>query len=90
MPVNIQVIGGFFFFFLQKPDIGVELTGGCKGFATKYMDWSEELIVGGSVKNRSRIIRRYVFFPDIMNNFLVVERKIIKVIFLINLKIRNS
>lgn len=63
---------------MQKPDIGVELTGGCKGFATKYMDWPEELIVGGSVKNRSRIIRRYLFFPDIMNNFLVVERKTIK------------
>jgi len=34
------------------------LTGGCKGFATKYMDWPEELIVGGTVKNRSNIIRR--------------------------------
>ena len=44
--------------FRQKPDIGVELTGGCKGFATKYMDWPEELIVGGTVKNRTGVLRR--------------------------------
>lgn len=44
----------------QKPDIGVELTGGCQGFATKFLDWPEELIVGGIVKNKTGIIRRYV------------------------------
>ena len=44
----------------QKPDIGVELTGGCHGFATKFLDWPEELIVGGIVKNKTGIIRRYV------------------------------
>ena len=48
----------YFFFFWQKPDIGVELTGGCQGFATKFMDWPEELLVGGVKKNSSNIIRR--------------------------------
>jgi len=32
------------------------------------MDWPEELIVGGTVKNRSRIIRRCVLFLDVMDN----------------------
>ena len=38
--------------------MGVELTGGCQGFATKFMDWPEELLVGGVKKNTSGIIRR--------------------------------
>jgi len=46
------------FLLVKKPDIGVELTGGCQGFATKFLDWPEELIVGGAVKNRSGVIRR--------------------------------
>ena len=46
----------------------MELTGGCKGFATKYMDWPEELIVGGTVKNMTRIIRRCGSILDIMDN----------------------
>lgn len=46
-------------FVLQKPDVGVELTGGCHGYATKFMDWPEELIVGGVKKNESGTIRRY-------------------------------
>lgn len=29
------------------------LTGGCYGFAAKYMHWPEELIVGGARHNRS-------------------------------------
>ncbi|XP_033636690.1 protein patched homolog 1-like isoform X1 [Asterias rubens] len=35
----------------QVPDIASELTGGCKGFASTYMVWPEELIVGGVNKN---------------------------------------
>lgn len=35
------------------PDIGAELTGGCYGFATKYMHWPEEMIVGGVVRNKT-------------------------------------
>ncbi|XP_013398571.1 protein patched homolog 1 isoform X2 [Lingula anatina] len=42
----------------QEPDIGSELTGGCDGFATKYMHWEEDLIVGGVHKNRSGHIVR--------------------------------
>ena len=53
-PCNILYLYSF-----QKPDIGVELTGGCQGFATKFLDWPEELIVGGIVKNRTHI-RRFV------------------------------
>ncbi|XP_020624652.1 protein patched homolog 1-like [Orbicella faveolata] len=50
----------------KKPDIGVELTGGCQGFATKYMDWPEELIVGRTVKNGSRIIRAEAYQSIVM------------------------
>lgn len=57
---------------MQQPDIGVELTGGCQGFATKFMDWPEELLVGGVIKNQSQVIRRcamhvVVFFFFIHN-----------------------
>lgn len=40
------------------PDIGAELTSGCYGFAPKYMHWPEDLIVGGSVKNKSGHIKQ--------------------------------
>ncbi|XP_045158248.1 protein patched homolog 1-like isoform X2 [Mercenaria mercenaria] len=42
----------------QEPDFGAELTGGCYGFATKYMHWDEDLIVGGVRKNQSGHIVR--------------------------------
>ncbi|CAH3129517.1 unnamed protein product [Pocillopora meandrina] len=41
----------------EKPDIGVEVTDGCQGFATKYLDWPEELIIGGVTKNRTDFVR---------------------------------
>ncbi|KAF8360928.1 ptc-3 [Pristionchus pacificus] len=31
----------------QTPDFGHLMTGGCKGFSKKIMDWPEDLIVGG-------------------------------------------
>ena len=37
---------------------GAELTGGCYGFATRYMHWPEQLIVGGRQKNKSGYIRQ--------------------------------
>lgn len=43
---------------LKSPNIGYELTDGCYGFATKYMHWIEDLIVGGVSKNRSGHIVR--------------------------------
>ncbi|KAK6617228.1 hypothetical protein RUM44_005559 [Polyplax serrata] len=35
------------------PDVGAELTGGCYGFAAKYMHWPEDLVVGGTKKNKT-------------------------------------
>jgi hypothetical protein len=46
-------------FLFQAPDIGAELTGGCYGFATRYMHWPEQLIVGGTTKNKTGHINRY-------------------------------
>ncbi|XP_023725439.1 protein patched [Cryptotermes secundus] len=42
----------------QIPDIGAELTGGCYGFAAKYMHWPEDLIVGGATRNKTGHIQR--------------------------------
>lgn len=39
-------------------DIGAQLTSGCYGFATKYMHWPEDLIVGGITKNRTGHIKQ--------------------------------
>ena len=44
--------------FLQPPDIGAELSGGCYGFAAKHMHWPEELIVGGAKHNKTGHIVR--------------------------------
>ncbi|CAG0881976.1 unnamed protein product [Cyprideis torosa] len=44
------------------PDVGAEVTGGCYGFATKYMHWDETFIVGGVEKNRTgHIVRARAF-----------------------------
>jgi len=45
-------------FLFQIPDIGAELTNGCSGFATNLMHWHEDLIVGGSKKNKTGHIVR--------------------------------
>ncbi|XP_058979496.1 protein patched-like isoform X1 [Musca domestica] len=39
-------------------DVGGILTGGCYGFAAKYMHWPEELIVGGVQRNRTGHLKR--------------------------------
>ncbi len=49
-------------FKFQVPDVGAELTGGCYGFATRYNHWPEQLVVGGTEKNASGHIVRYVSF----------------------------
>ncbi|XP_049539908.1 LOW QUALITY PROTEIN: protein patched [Anopheles darlingi] len=41
----------------QVPDVGAILTGGCYGFAAKYMHWPEELVVGGAVRNRTHHLK---------------------------------
>ena len=74
-----------FLFCVQKPDIGVELTGGCQGFATKFMDWPEELLVGGVIKNQSQVIRRcamhvvvVVFFSYLIESRTKQEKKLLQ------------
>uniref|UniRef100_A0A0K2T4G9 Protein patchedlike [Bombus terrestris] n=2 Tax=Lepeophtheirus salmonis TaxID=72036 RepID=A0A0K2T4G9_LEPSM len=49
-----------------NPDIGAELTGGCYGFATRYMHWPEALIVGGTAKNKSGHITRAKGFQSVV------------------------
>ena len=48
----------FVYFFTQEPDIGAELTGGCYGIASKFMHWPEQLVVGGTTKNKTGHITR--------------------------------
>lgn len=45
-------------FTKEPPNVGAQLTGGCRGFATNLMHWKEEEIVGGLVKNKSGHITR--------------------------------
>lgn len=40
------------------PDVGAILSGGCYGYAAKYMHWPEELIVGGVQRNRSGHLKK--------------------------------
>ncbi|XP_034476659.1 protein patched [Drosophila innubila] len=40
------------------PDVGAILSGGCYGYAAKYMHWPEQLIVGGAQRNRSGHLRK--------------------------------
>lgn len=42
----------------QNLDVGAELTSGCYGFAARYMHWPEDLLVGGSIKNKSGHIKQ--------------------------------
>ncbi|CAH1772357.1 unnamed protein product, partial [Owenia fusiformis] len=42
----------------QIPNVGSEVTGGCSGFASKYMHWEEDLIIGGAQKNKNGYIFR--------------------------------
>ncbi|GBO05022.1 Protein patched, partial [Araneus ventricosus] len=43
----------------SKPlNIGAELTGGCFGFAAKYMQWPEGALLGGITKNKTGHIVR--------------------------------
>lgn len=44
--------------YFQPPDFGAEVTDGCHGFATKFMHWDENIIVGGVRKNQTGHIVR--------------------------------
>ncbi|XP_023246970.1 protein patched [Copidosoma floridanum] len=58
----------------QVPDIGAELTGGCYGFAAKYMHWPEELVVGGGKHNKSGHLTRAAALQTVIQ--LMGEREI--------------
>ena len=50
--------------FLKPPNVAKELTGGCKGFATEFMQWAEELVVGGTEKDNNTLTRFVVGRPS--------------------------
>lgn len=43
---------------LQIPDIGAELTNGCRGFSTKFMHWPKNLIMGGISHNKTGYVNK--------------------------------
>ncbi|XP_015587157.1 protein patched isoform X2 [Cephus cinctus] len=58
----------------QEPDIGAELTGGCYGFAAKYMHWPEELVVGGAKHNKTGHLTRAAALQTVVQ--LMGEREL--------------
>ncbi|XP_076289551.1 protein patched isoform X3 [Lasioglossum baleicum] len=58
----------------QVPDIGAELTGGCYGFAAKYMHWPEELLVGGAKHNKTGHLTRAAALQTVVQ--LMGEREL--------------
>ncbi|XP_075216920.1 protein patched isoform X2 [Lycorma delicatula] len=63
----------------QVPDIGAELTGGCYGFAAKYMHWPEDLIVGGAKRNKTGHIQRAHALQTVVQ--LMGERELYETLF---------
>lgn len=57
----------------SQVDIGAELTGGCYSYAAKYMHWPEELIVGGSERNRTHHLKRAKALQTVIQ--LMTERE---------------
>ncbi|XP_071877009.1 protein patched isoform X1 [Bombus fervidus] len=58
----------------QVPDIGAELTGGCYGFAAKFMHWPEELLVGGAKHNKTGHLTRAAALQTVVQ--LMGEREL--------------
>ncbi|XP_032664388.1 protein patched isoform X2 [Odontomachus brunneus] len=58
----------------QVPDVGAELTGGCYGFAAKYMHWPEELVVGGAKHNKTGHLTRAAALQTVVQ--LMGEREL--------------
>jgi patched 1 protein len=56
------------------PDVGAELTGGCYGFAAKYMHWPEELLVGGAKHNKTGHLTRAAALQTVIQ--LMGEREV--------------
>ncbi|TGZ37491.1 Protein patched [Temnothorax longispinosus] len=58
----------------KVPDVGAELTGGCYGFAAKYMHWPEELVVGGAKHNKTGHLTRAAALQTVVQ--LMGEREL--------------
>ncbi|XP_029676323.1 protein patched isoform X2 [Formica exsecta] len=58
----------------QVPDVAVELTGGCYGFAAKYMHWPEELLIGGAKHNKTGHLTRAAALQTVVQ--LMGEREL--------------
>lgn len=43
--------------YANPRNFGKEMTGGCSGFAQKYMQWPEDLIIGGVHREANRIVK---------------------------------
>ncbi|KAL8598952.1 hypothetical protein ACOMHN_006762 [Nucella lapillus] len=50
----------------QLPDLGGLLTGGCSGFSSKYMQWPEDLLFGGLMKNKTGHISRVEAYQSVL------------------------
>lgn len=46
---------------VQRLDIGAVVSGGCRGFAPRYMHWEEELIIGGVSKDKAGTVIEWVW-----------------------------
>uniref|UniRef100_A0A1B0EZA4 Uncharacterized protein n=1 Tax=Phlebotomus papatasi TaxID=29031 RepID=A0A1B0EZA4_PHLPP len=57
----------------QALDIGAELTGGCYGYATKYMHWPETLITGGAFRNKTGHLKKVTALQSVVQ--LMGERE---------------
>ncbi|BFZ16560.1 hypothetical protein BsWGS_19599 [Bradybaena similaris] len=50
----------------QVPDIGAEFSKGCVGFASKYMAWEQDLILGGVRRNKTGHVVRVEALQSIL------------------------
>nr|KAG5702217.1 hypothetical protein BaRGS_033929 [Batillaria attramentaria] len=50
----------------QLPDLGAMFTNGCSGFSTKYMNWPEDLLFGGVMKNKTGHISRVEAYQSVL------------------------
>ncbi|XP_059620368.1 protein patched isoform X2 [Phlebotomus argentipes] len=57
----------------QSLDIGAELTGGCYGYAAKYMHWPETLITGGGERNKTGHLKKVTALQSVVQ--LMGERE---------------
>lgn len=61
----------------SQPDVGAELTGGCYGYAAKYMHWPETLVAGGVTRNRTGHLKKVKALQTVVQ--LMGEREMYEV-----------